>query len=151
MNGDGRADIITGTGPGGGPLVKVYDGRTGSLLKSLFAFDQNFRGGVLVAAGDVNGDGKADIVAGQGPGGSAMVKVFDATSLAQLGGFNATSTGFAGGLRVGTADVNGDGRDDVLVGSGSGSWVRAFHGTTGATLRDGTAFDPSFLGGVFIG
>src|SRR5204862_171822 len=63
VNGDGIADIITGAGPGAGPHVKVIDGTkvgqvfsTGqindsALLKSFFAFDQSFGGGVYVAGG----------------------------------------------------------------------------------------------------
>src|SRR5262249_54751293 len=49
VNGDGLADIITGAGPGGGSQVNVYDGGSGALLNSFFAYDPGFRGGVSVA------------------------------------------------------------------------------------------------------
>ena len=32
VNGDGHADIITGPGAGGGPIVRVFDGVTGAML-----------------------------------------------------------------------------------------------------------------------
>src|SRR5439155_22843059 len=51
VNGDGFDDIITGAGPGGGPNVKVFDGKTGSVLMNFFAFSPSFTGGVTVAAG----------------------------------------------------------------------------------------------------
>src|SRR5947208_12900568 len=51
LNGDGIAEIITGAGPGGGPHVKVFDGRTGEGLTSFFAYDPAFRGGISVAVG----------------------------------------------------------------------------------------------------
>src|SRR5512133_4039514 len=38
VNGDGVADIITGPGAGGGPNVKVFDGKTEAPLHSFFAF-----------------------------------------------------------------------------------------------------------------
>src|SRR5207244_1839112 len=77
VNGDGVLDVITGAGSGGGPHVKIFDGATGDVIASFFAYDPGFRGGVNVAAGDVNGDGKADIITGAGPGGGPHVKVFD--------------------------------------------------------------------------
>src|SRR5205807_197261 len=55
LTGDGKAEIITGAGQGGGPHVKVFDALSGTLLQSFMACDMNFRGGVRVAGGDVNG------------------------------------------------------------------------------------------------
>jgi len=51
VNGDGRTDIITGTGAGGGPHVRVFDGETLVELTSFFAYDTGFTGGVFVAGG----------------------------------------------------------------------------------------------------
>ena len=48
--GDGRDEIITGTGVGGGPFVKVFSGVDGHFIKGFFAYGSNFRGGVTVAA-----------------------------------------------------------------------------------------------------
>ncbi len=71
VNGDGVDDIITGAGPGGQPHVKVFDGTTVATLgltelASFFPYDNAFLGGVFVAAGDVDGDGRADVLTGPG-------------------------------------------------------------------------------------
>jgi hypothetical protein len=47
-NGDGRPDIVTGAGPGGGPQVTVFDGLNLGMLDSFFAFPGTFAGGVFV-------------------------------------------------------------------------------------------------------
>src|SRR5262249_56211262 len=77
INNDGFDDVIVGADGGGGPEVRVFDGKTGTLIRDFFAFDATFTGGVRVAAGDVNGDGVADIIVGAGAGGGPEVRVFD--------------------------------------------------------------------------
>lgn len=153
VTGDGRADIVTGTGPGGGPHVKVFDGTTLALYRQFMAFDPAFRGGVTVAAGDVNGDGRADLVTGAGPGSGPGVRVWDGNSLAVVADFFAFTPSFSGGVRVATADLDGNGRADLLVGCGTGmgAQIRAFQGQTLAALRTVSVFDPSFQGGVYVG
>jgi hypothetical protein len=153
--------IITGTGSGGGPHVRVLDGIAGASLAEFFPYDPAFAGGVHVAAGDVTGDGVADLVTAPGPGGGPHVQVFDGAAL-RTGSVEVTYSFFAydpsftGGVFVAAADVNGDGRADLItsVGPGGGPHVRVFDGATGAPLAERLgsffAYDPSFTGGVFV-
>ncbi len=133
VNGDNFADIITGAGSGApGGHVKVFDGQTGGEIRSFFAFD-GFSGGVTVASGDVNGDGRADIITGAGPGSpGGHVKVFDGTTGA-LGRSFFAYTGFSGGIFVASGDVNGDSYDDIITGtdSGAAAHVKVFDGLIG--------------------
>lgn len=155
VNGDGRADVITGAGPGGGPHVKVFNGATGALERSVFAFEPNFLGGVYVAAGDIDGDGRADLVAGmdEATGAPSGVNLFSGVDGSSLGTLTPFGTGFSGGVRVAAGDLNGDGRADIVVGSGpgGGGHVRVFSGGGGlAPIDSFFAFGPSYTGGVFV-
>jgi len=152
VNGDGVPDIVTGSGPGAAAHVKVFDGTTGTMIRSFFAFDVSFTGGVYVATGDFNTDGHADIVVGADSGAAPHVKVFDGATGGEIRSFFAYGVSFSGGVRVATGDVNGDGVVDIVTGTGptGGSHVKAFDGLTGAEIRSFLAFDPSFAGGVFV-
>jgi hypothetical protein len=94
LTGDGAADIVVGAGVGGGPRVRVFDGRSAAVLKDFLAFDPSLRGGVSVAATDADGDGRPEIVTGAGPGGGSQVRVFDAATLADLNTYAAYSPPF---------------------------------------------------------
>jgi hypothetical protein len=152
VNGDGFADIVTGTGVGGSPNVKVFDGKTGAVLRSFYAYEDSFRGGVNVAAGDVTGDGRADVITGTGVGGGPRVQVFDGVTGAQVWNYFAYDPSFRGGVNVAAGDVTGDGRADVVTGTGVGGGpaVTVFDGTTGVVAGDWLAFDPGFRGGVAV-
>src|SRR5262249_55851153 len=94
LTGDGAADILVGSGVGGGPRVRVFDGSSGMVRKDFFAFDPSFRGGVSVAASDADGDGVPEIITGAGPGGGSQVRVFDAATLADVNAYAAYSLPF---------------------------------------------------------
>ena len=152
VTGDGVADIIVAAGAGGGPHVKVFDGTTYAEVMSFFAYDANFLGGVRVAAGDVNGDGKADIVTATGPGGAPRVKAFSGADLAVLYDFFAFAPQFQGGVSVAVGDVNGDGFADIITGAGAGGGphVRVFDGKNGSERGSFLAFREDFAGGVSV-
>ncbi len=152
VNGDGFADVITGAGEGTGSQVKVFDGLTGTEIRSFLAYDPAFSGGVFVAGGDIVGDGIDDLMTGAGPGLASQVKVFDGQTGLVLRSFTAFDPGFLGGVRVGAADVTGDGIADIITGAGAGGGphVKVFDGVTGAEIRSFFAFDPAFGGGVFV-
>jgi hypothetical protein len=153
VDGDGKADIITGAGSGGGPHVRVFSGADGHELMGFFAYSLAFTGGVTVAAGDINGDGHADIVTGAGPGGGPHVRVFSGADGSVLRDYFPFSLTFRGGVSVAVGDIDGDGRADVIAGAGPGgrSQVWAASGATGLQLASFLAFPPPGLPSTYTG
>ncbi len=152
VTGDRVPDLIAAAGPGGGPHVKVFDGATGAEVRSFFAFEAGFQGGVSLASGDVNDDGIADIVAAALAGGAPHVKVFDGASGKELLSFFAFDTAFAGGVSLAAADVTGDNRADIITGAGAGGapHVKVFDGMTVKEVLSTFAYSPAFTGGVNV-
>lgn len=154
LDGDGAAEIITGTGLGGGPQVRVFDGYGNEkFTPGFFAFDSKFRGGVTVAACDLNGDGSSEIVVGSGSGAAAHVRVFDRSGYPQAVDFRPFSNREQGGVAIACANVDG-GRTEELItavrGYGS-AWVKVYRGDTQRTILGSfIAFPESYQGGVNV-
>jgi hypothetical protein len=102
------------------------------------------------AAGDLNGDGRADVITGAGVGGNGHVKAFDGASGALLDSF---LTWFSGGVAVAVDHRDGNGPDEILVASGGGDipLVEIFDPRAQFIDQFFYAFDQSFLGGVDTG
>jgi hypothetical protein len=157
MDEDRIPDIIVGAGPGGGPHVEIFSGATGQLISSpiasLMAFDTAFTGGVYVAGGDLNGDGRGDLIVGAGEGGGPHVKVFNGQDGSLLFNDFVYESTFTGGVRVAAGDINADGFADIVTGPGlgGGPFVKVFSGVDNSLYRAFLAFKPGFRGGVFVG
>lgn len=113
VDNDGGLDIIVGAGMRGGPHVKVFDGQSGDLLRSFFAFDENSRSGVNVAAADFNNDGIAEIVTGSGAGEVPAIRVFGPADAPQSS-FAPYSNNFRTGAIVNTRKL-ADGRIVIVA------------------------------------
>lgn len=153
VDGDGVDEIITGTGNGSGPHVRIFesDGRVQS--PGFFAYEEHFRGGVNVASGDLDGDGVDEIIAGAGVGGGPHIRVFDKDGNPKLtAGFFAFSPFFRGGVTVAAGDIDNDGVDEIIAGAGTGGGphIRMFEGDGRLMPNSFFAFHPDSRTGVDV-
>jgi hypothetical protein len=135
-------EIIVAADAGGGPEVNIYSAAQiqahnfASPAVAFFAYAPSFIGGVRLTAGDINGDGKDDLITVPGPGGGPEVNIYFGTA---AGGFIAgaghpipppslafyalgpTLAGYTGGIYVTALDITGDGMADLFCGAGTGS------------------------------
>lgn len=99
--GDGKADLIVGSGLGDAQRVRVFDGIPGREIRTIIPLGESgFGGGIRVAAADVNVDGIADIVVGVGSRGGSQVRAFDGASGSELLSLAAFPTHASVGLFV---------------------------------------------------
>jgi hypothetical protein len=113
LYGRGHDMIVVGAGAGGGPHVRVFD-RWGGLWAQFFSYAWAFRGGSEVATGDVNGDGRAEIITGAGPGGGPHVRIFNGWGRA-LDSFFVGNPDSRNGIQVAVTDINNDGIDEICA------------------------------------
>ena len=162
VNGDGTPDLLVAAGFGGGPRVAVFNGLTllpggsaGRLVPDFFAFESTLRNGAYVAGGDLDADGRAEVIAGGGPGGAPRVVGFSgaalaapATSLVPVTNFFAGDTANRDGVRVAAKDLDGDDRIDLVTAlgpAGADAGVRTF---AGKSLPLGGAATPRSIAAV---
>jgi hypothetical protein len=169
VNGDGVGDLVVAAGFLGGPRVAGYSGLSlaagapTKVFHDFFAFEQTLRNGVFIAVGDLTGDGKAEVIAGGGPGGGPRITAFSAEALSRneyvpVANFFGGNPDNRGGIRLVARDLDGDDLADLVVGDGTdaGSRVTGYLGKTirlGVTPPEVFAFDayPGFTGGVYVG
>jgi hypothetical protein len=205
--------FAVGAGPGGQPVVNVYDAATGAFKYQFQAFEtgftggvrvavshlngldfiavaagpggflvrtfvagdsgvtpvgqitpfgtfingvyQGFTGGIFVALGDLNNDGNLEVVTSpdQAPNSDPFLNVWSLDGKVQISGnVYAFEKGFHGGVRVAIADVDGDGKNEILAAAGPNGlpYVQVINGQTFADEARFEVFDDSFRGGVFV-
>ncbi|MDH5405807.1 MAG: VCBS repeat-containing protein [Candidatus Aminicenantes bacterium] len=123
-----RSLVVTAHGNGGSSVVKVWNTQNNTVLFNQAVFGAgNTNGEVMVASGDVDGDGLPELICGHGTDGSSSVRVLelDGTEIANWKAFGAANLN--GQVHVAAGDVDGDGTDEIICGQGWGtSWVKVF-------------------------
>ncbi len=141
FNGDGKLDVVTSNR--GSTSVTMFLGNGNGTFQAgqVTTISNTFRNPFALTAGDVNNDGKLDLVvtslSASGSGGVAvLLGVGDGTF--QAASIFTNDLGAAASITM--ADVNGDGNLDVLAGEVSGG-VEVFLG-----IGDGTFSAPVVYG-----
>ncbi len=148
VTGDGKPEIVTAPAKGGWTEIRVFDGTRRDQIGAFPPFrGAGWWNGAFVATGDTTGDGKAEIVDGLDAGLSTTIHVLDATSGAETAGFWPYSTSTETGVRVAAADLNADGKAEILAVPLDGTRVSGFGTGGGNPFR---IYD-TFPGGAFGG
>ncbi|MGH8270920.1 MAG: beta strand repeat-containing protein [Gammaproteobacteria bacterium] len=144
VNGDGKLDLITANEVGDNVSVLLNTTAPGASIPS-FATQQTFAVGsypVSVTAADMNGDGKPDLIVANNNDNNVSVLLNTTAPGASIPSFAAQQTFAAGSypVSVAAADVNGDGRPDLIVANADDNTVAVLLNTTspGATTASFT-------------
>ncbi len=147
FDGDGRAEIAVGLGSGGIGWIAMFEDKSagfapmagtptaGGWIQIGWSAYYNVNGATYPAAGDIDGDGKDELVVGLGAGGQGYVRVLDdkTTGFAPIGSgwlqLDSASYNAASGATFPTVgNLDGDDRDEILVGlaAGAGGQMKAW-------------------------
>ncbi len=177
VTGDGIPEIITAPSGYHYPQVRVFDLMTGDQIYSFMASSPGFNTGIFVAVGDVNADGRNDIVVAR-EFGLPLVHVFENTGQANapFQHYRPTTTPWftktptinaypdwflfasgIGGLAVGNVVGDPNGAAEIIVSSGGGLTpiVRVFdYHNNGTSSRPAKEIRPfgwfAFFGSVSL-
>lgn len=132
--------IITSSHTGSEPRIYIRD-KEGNEISSFLAYSENFKGGINIASGDVDGDGINEIVVGAKSGGGAHVRVFDIEGKLKSQ-FFAFAPNLRSGVNIAVGDVNKDGIDEIVttLDSGNSSKIKIYN-FKGNLISEFNAYD----------
>jgi hypothetical protein len=103
--------------PGTPQYVRVVAADSGDILSQFVAYENNYNGGTRVAVADLDGDGVDEIITVPGRNRAPEIRFFSLEGAPVLGfnSFLAYAANFKGGVHLTVADVNGDGKPDIIA------------------------------------
>ena len=119
---DRKDEIAAVPSIGGQAIIKIFGLRNGKiklLTPQIQAFTKKFRGGAYIASGDLNADGKDEIVASVASKGGPQIQVFGINRSGKYAlanpGFFAFSKKMKNGVAVGVGDIDGNGKGEIIA------------------------------------
>jgi subtilisin family serine protease len=152
INNDGQDELIVGAGIGQKPTVSLYNADL-KLNGIFFAYPQNFRGGVNVAATNLYGRAhhqKQEIITAPRSNYDSLIKVYNNRGQSLLS-FDAYNSNWQNGVTVTAGDIDNDGYGEIITGANGGATphVRVFN-NQGTLEESFYAYNDDFSGGVNV-
>jgi cell wall-associated NlpC family hydrolase/DNA-directed RNA polymerase subunit N (RpoN/RPB10) len=145
VNGDGRADVVARK-PDGALLLYPNTGNNTAPYSAGATIGSSWQGFRTVTAGDVNDDGRADLLA-VGSDGSLVQYLNNGSASFPYSAGTVVGSGWQGFTSVIAADVNGDARADLLAVGGDGSLRQYVNtGSDTAPFSSGAVIGDSWQG-----
>jgi VCBS repeat protein len=145
VNGDGNPDLLVGNAGVAEGSIGILLGRGDGTFQPVATYDSGGSLAYSIAVADVNGDGNPDlVVANCGPIGVNACQSGNGLIGVLLGNGDGTfqpvvtySSGGNTAVSVAVADLNGDGRPDLLVANECDTSSTCAHGSVGVLLSNG--------------
>lgn len=113
FNGDGQKELAVAGGYGNAPKIRIYD-LYFTLLKEIDYHHPDFSGGLNLAAGDLNNDGRSEIIVAEAFNGSGEVSIYGYDS-GLIRSFAAYPSGFNQGVKVQIFDLDNDSKPEIIT------------------------------------
>ncbi len=107
-------EIVVAAAKGGGPHVRILNYDCELISPGFFAYGEGMRTGVSLAVGDVDDDGKDDIVTVPGQGAASHVRIFNSRGKEKSSFFAYDSSNHSG-ASVAVSDIDGNGKNEIVV------------------------------------
>jgi autotransporter-associated beta strand protein len=149
LGGINTSVLLVGAGPGANPLVRVFNSVNGTLIKQFNAFSATYSGGINVAVSNPDTLGQSIAVVSARTG--SRVSAFDIDNpTITVANFEAFTT-MMNGVSISVGDINGDGLNEIVVGTGSGTspLVRTYT-SSGVFISQFQPFATGYTGGVDV-
>ena len=132
LNNDGLAEILVVGSVSDRPVLLTLNGVTGGLFDApIYLSDTPSPFTRYVTTADIDGDGVLEIIISseRGPGEYSIYRRLNGLLVLSAERTVPFQDGYIGGVRLGSGDLNGDGIDEIIVGSGVGAdpSVRAYN------------------------
>ena len=150
IDGSGKDAIAVAPASVGAPVVKLFN--ADGIQRGIFAAGKpKARTGLRLAAIDTDGNGIDEIAVAPIDATSNVVHVYDVSGSERYFFAPFARSFWRGGFEISAGDLNGDGKDELVVGAGvGGPPTVAIFGRDGRPLNSWTAYAGSFRGGVSV-
>ena len=159
LDGDRKDEVVVIPEAGSPSNIKIFGLRKGKmklLTPQITAWSKKFLGGGNLAAADLNGDGKEEVLVSIASRGGPQIKILGINRLGRYSfirpGFFAFDKDMKKGIDIAALDINGDGSDEIVASvAGDGKpLIRIFTADGSKKLKEFNGLKETAAFGILI-